>query len=73
MELRQQFAHARCPHLHTSYPGTQHYKDTQRLSPMSSRSSDDPYTDKLPPKARRRSSEQNKTSTRQEKVSTEDS
>lgn len=53
---------SRCPHVHNNYPGIQHYKDLQRLSQLSSRSSDDPYTTKLPPKPQRRSVELNKTS-----------
>ena len=47
-------------HPHISFRGIEHYKHNQFISQRSSMSSDDPHTDKLPPKSQRRSSLLNK-------------
>jgi hypothetical protein len=47
-------------HPHSSYPGIQHYKTDQHLSQRSSNSSPDPFTNRFPPKAQRRSPSLNK-------------
>jgi hypothetical protein len=49
-------------HPHSSYLGIQHYKDDQFVSQRSSIPSPDPYTNKRPPKSRRRSTSSNKNS-----------
>jgi hypothetical protein len=47
-------------HPHSSFLGVEHYKTDQLHSQRSSLSSPDPFTNKLPPKAQRRSSSLNK-------------
>ena len=66
IEHRIKLSNSMYPHMHTDYPGAEHYKDSSRPAQSSSKSSDDPYTDKRPPKSQRRSPEQSKTPTQNE-------
>ncbi len=60
IENRSKQSHSNHIHPHTSFLGIEHYKNDPVLQQRSSMSSPDPFTNKLPPKARRRSSALNK-------------
>ncbi|CAF0725929.1 unnamed protein product [Rotaria sordida] len=57
---KQSNSNSNSTHPHKSFPGAQHYKDDQLVSQRLSVSSHDPFTDRLPPKPKRRSTTLNK-------------